>query len=252
MFKFINKSGTVSRAFRAKRGMTFLELVVVLGIFGAIAGTVIFNYRDFSSNVHLQNLAQDMALQIKRAQTDAVSGKIPVLSPGSNLNTYSIPSDWKPSYGIAFDISGDWQGGNAGFILYFNSAEDVDDGTILKDFFDFEGSTYTGCDGTNLLSECIDEINITSGDYIDMICMNYQENLLTGNTSNTATCSDLGADPVPEGKAYIAFTRPQSNAFITTRDNGNPTEGNIIVRVVSPGGGHKYITVWESGYISIK
>lgn len=227
-------------------GMTFLELVVVLGIFGAIAATVLFNYSDFSSNVDLQNLSQDIALQIKKAQTNAVSGTIPNLSDSQGF----VPLEWTPSFGVAFTTTAfsGWSSAGSGFIHYFNAYFDGEDQggewVTFKDFRDFESSSYQAPCGTASDSECLEEITITSGEFVDIICFEFVDITPEDDCSNDGTSSD---------RAYISFTRPRANASIL----GNPSEpftnqSNVFIRFRSNKGGYKYIVVWESGYVSIK
>ncbi|MFA6274118.1 MAG: type II secretion system protein [Candidatus Paceibacterota bacterium] len=79
------------------RGMTYVELIVVLGIVGAMTSVIIFNYGSFQAKVDIRNLANDVALKIVEAQKSAMSGKLPITG---------LPSpDWKPSYGVYFNSS---------------------------------------------------------------------------------------------------------------------------------------------------
>jgi prepilin-type N-terminal cleavage/methylation domain-containing protein len=235
----------------ANRGMTFLELIVVLGIFGAISATVLFNYHDFSTNVSLQNLAQDIALQLKRAQTDAVSGRMPTFPAGSNQelnNSALIPPDWKPSYGVAFDINtpADWTLGNTGFVYYFNQGLVTPGNPPNRDFDDFALGSYQGCGALAPdSSECLEEIQINSGSVIDMICFDF---ISIDDACTTGTES-------PNGQGFVAFTRPRGNAVIlggASDDGVTPPHSNMYIRITSPSGSHKYISVWESGYISVQ
>ncbi len=215
--------------------MTFVELVVVLGIFGAIASTVLFNYRDFSENVNLKNLAQNIALQIKRAQTDAVSGRLPQLSVNQSGGT---PIGWKPSFGVAFNIE---DPANAYKLFYYFNKGLQDDSDYYEDMNDFEGGgTYLPPCGSDLESECLEEIIITGGEFIDLICFEF----------DTIEVDD-DCDGVESDRAYISFTRPRSNANIRMTGTDDPKE-NVYIRISSPGGRHKYIAIWESGYISIQ
>src|SRR3989344_6451778 len=75
-----------------RRGMTYVELIVVLGIFGVISSVVMFNYGEFQDKVEIKNLASDIALKVVEAQKSAMSGKLPV----------NPPSGWKPAYGVYF------------------------------------------------------------------------------------------------------------------------------------------------------
>ena len=77
-------------------GMTYVELIVVLSIFSVLSSVAIYNYGDFQSSVDIKNLASDIALQIVKAQKDSLSGLLPL---------QEIKTDWKPSYGVYFDLS---------------------------------------------------------------------------------------------------------------------------------------------------
>ena len=58
---------SVSRAF------TLVELLVVLGIFMVITGTILANHTRFNSSVLLGSLAYDMALSVRQAQVYGLS-----------------------------------------------------------------------------------------------------------------------------------------------------------------------------------
>ena len=228
--------------------MTFLELIVVLGIFGAISATVLFNYSDFSTNVHLQNLAQDVALQIKKAQTDAVSGKTPSLSDSQNQNISAlVPADWKPSYGIAFTTT---QNLERYFFYFFNHGY-ADDPDTYEEFDDLAAGSYSiGDCGAGSDSECLDEISITSGDFISLICFGYSEADFNSNFDSIGNdCSAVNGEMADT--AHISFTRPRANALIFPIDDGDGRE-NVFIRITSQKGGHKYISVWQSGYINVR
>ena len=82
---------------KINRGMTYIELIVVLSIFSIISSIVMFNYGDFQSKVDVKNLASDIALQVVQAQKSSLSGLLPP-------SGYSAISLWKPSFGVYFDI----------------------------------------------------------------------------------------------------------------------------------------------------
>lgn len=240
--KFLKNNKKVSR------GMTFIEMVVVLGIFGAIASTALFNYGDFSSNIRLRNLSQDVALLIKRAQNEAISGRLPVLSQVQIMNINELtPLGWTPSYGVTFATINDnhlspIESNGKSFFYYFNGDYDSDGNTgeIFKDFFDFANS-YNGC-GNSPDSECLDEIKITSGDMVDLICTDFSE---------IDTQSDDCGDGDSQDYVSISFTRPMSNATIIA-GSSTDSSSNVFIRISSSVGGHKYISVWQSGYISVQ
>ena len=57
------------------KGMTYVELIVVLSIAGIIASISLFNYKDFQDRVDMKNLASDIASKIVEAQKNSISGK---------------------------------------------------------------------------------------------------------------------------------------------------------------------------------
>jgi len=117
------------------RGMTYVELIVVISIVALLSTVSIFNYGKFQDQVDMKNLANDVALKITEAQKNSIAGRIPVTG---------APSTWRPSYGVYFDINND---------KIFNTFTDIN--TDKK---------YT-CPG----SECTNAINITKGNYISFV-----------------------------------------------------------------------------------
>ncbi len=115
------------------RGMTYIELIVVLSIFSVMSSVVLFNYGEFQAKVDLKNLASDIALKVVEAQNASLSGKLPVQSFGAN---------WKPSYGIYLNITTPTQ------FIYF-----VD----LNNLNGYESG------------EMLDTISITKANFIDKI-----------------------------------------------------------------------------------
>ncbi len=79
--------------------MTYVELIVVLGIFGTMSAIVLTNYSTFHDKIDIRNLANEIALKVFQAQKDSSSGKLP---PSTNT---PFVSNWKPSYGVYFDRS---------------------------------------------------------------------------------------------------------------------------------------------------
>ncbi len=228
------------------KGMTFIELIVVMGIFTAISATVLFNYRDFSDGVELQNLGQEIALQGKRAQTLASQGRSP-LTLFSNVQRINIednpgflPFDFVSSYGIAFNTEDLPQA----FIFYFNSF-DPDEENLenrLLYFHDFVDSNYTVGDCEIIAdSECLEEIRITNGSYIELIC-------LGGDPQTDPNCLVNGS---PSDKLHISYTRPFLESYILGQDISIPVS-NAFVKISSRDGDQKrYINFWSTGQISV-
>ncbi|KKQ07855.1 MAG: hypothetical protein US18_C0006G0001, partial [Parcubacteria group bacterium GW2011_GWB1_36_5] len=57
-----------SKRIKKNRGMTYVELIVVLSIFAVMSSIVLFNYGEFQAKVDIKNLASDIALKIVEAQ----------------------------------------------------------------------------------------------------------------------------------------------------------------------------------------
>jgi prepilin-type N-terminal cleavage/methylation domain-containing protein len=123
---------------KKNRGMTYVELIVVLSIFAIVSSVVIFNYGNFQSRIDIRNLASDIALQVVAAQKASISGLLPVQVP--------TVSPWKPAYGVYFDLTS-----NKTFTY----------------FADLNNSNFYS--GTNCTGECLNYVTITKGNYISRI-----------------------------------------------------------------------------------
>jgi prepilin-type N-terminal cleavage/methylation domain-containing protein len=162
-------------------GMTLVELLVVLAIFILVSGLTIFDYGQFRSSVSLQNLADDIALSVRRAQNYAIGVQ------GSQSGT----PDFTNGYGIHFSTDpspGDplW-GSNRSFVLFSDTTKDR--------LYNYPAGGSVCANGTN---ECVDLLNITTNDEILSIC-------------SSGSCYT---------RAYISFLRPNPDAFIClTNDN---------------------------------
>lgn len=176
------------------KGMTYVELIVVLGIFAMLSAIAIFNYGDFQSNVDIKNLASDVALKIVEAQKASMSGALPING--------GYDKDWKPSYGVYFDPSSD----NTSFIYFADLNQDR--------LFSDADCALTG--------ECIDKINITKGNSIATLGIVYEGDD-TVNCVDTLTVSfkrpNSSATIVSNGEilsgvsyAQVTVISPKGNA----------------------------------------
>jgi prepilin-type N-terminal cleavage/methylation domain-containing protein len=147
MFKIFTKN-------KYERGMTIVELLVVIGIFTIISVIIIFDYGKFRSTSSLQNLADDVALSVRKAQSFAIG----VRGAGSG--------GFSPGYGVHFSIENidpseltTYSGSNRSFVLFANIDNDIS--------YDNNGS----CGITSLIegNECIEELKVMSTDRISSI-----------------------------------------------------------------------------------
>lgn len=185
-----------------KSGMTVVELMVVLAIFMLITGLTIFDYGRFRSSVSLQNLADDIALSIRRTQSYAigVQGSLNSFSNGFGIHFSTLaPSD------VAL------AGSNKSFIIFSDIADK--DGYQNK-VYDYRISDTSVCDKSTLAfgNECIDLLKINSSDEIVSLCPN--------SSKNPEDCTT-------KGYADIVFLRPNPNAHICVSNVGNQSGGII-------------------------
>ena len=142
--------------FKLNRGMSYVELIVVLSIFSVMSVLIIFSYKEFQARVDIKNLANDIALKIVEAQKASVFGKFPRVAQQA-----SITPTWKPSYGVYINPGSD----NKSFIYFV----DLNNNNI------YEGGDCTG--------ECVEKISITKENSISSLDVFYQ-NSTSGSISD--------------------------------------------------------------------
>ena len=77
-------------------GFTIIELLVTVAIFSIITSVLLVNYPKFSSRILLENVAHDIGLSVRQAQTF-----------GLNVRGVRIgATDIFPTYGIHFSLGG--------------------------------------------------------------------------------------------------------------------------------------------------
>ncbi len=191
-----------SISYSAQKGLTFIELIVVMSIFSIIASVVLFNFSSFSTNITSQNLAQEIALQIKQAQTSALSGIDPtIFQTDPDLN-----KEGAPTYGVRFNIDP-------------SNTEELDGRSMVffadrngNDFYDTSG---TGCDYSITGTECLAMIRMNTSDTIVGICKDAE---CDGGLYTESKATLLFRRPFPEGRLYVADDgTPRSKVGIKIR-----------------------------------
>jgi len=157
------------------RGVTLIELVVVITIFMVISGIAIFNYGDLNSSMSLQNLADDIALSVRRTQ-------------GYAIGVRGYGGTFVDGYGIHFtsnpDISQLYTGSNKSFVLFAEITPNKK----------YDYSAYDKCGSPKIDNECIEVLNITSTDKISEIFLDNDAVAI----SPTSTVDVLFNRPNPE------------------------------------------------------
>ena len=213
MFKNFTKN-------KYKKGFTLVELIVVISIFVMISSIALFNYGKFRSSLSLQNLSDDIALAMRRAQ-------------GYAIGVRGAGGGFAAGYGVHFTAnpSGNSYGGSSkSFILF----ADIDDNLKYDHSSDICGSPVSG-------NECLELLSITSADSISSIYI---------NNSNI---------PMPASDTIdISFKRPNPEPTFCYRVNGSGScfrrdISNIEVGISSDGNSsiNKIITIYNTGQISV-
>jgi prepilin-type N-terminal cleavage/methylation domain-containing protein len=103
-----------------KKAFTLVELLVAIGIFVAMTAILVVKYSGFSEGMTLTNLAYDIALTIREAQSYGIN----VVNPNNVSNSTS--DEYTSMYGVRFNT-----GVRNQFILYgdFNNNGKFDAGT---------------------------------------------------------------------------------------------------------------------------
>lgn len=221
-----------------KRGFTLIELIVVIAIFLLISAIVMFNYKGFNSSVSVENLAQDIAINIRKAQVFSIS------TTGTSIQG----SQAFPSYGIHFALGGadPVHGTEKAFVLF----ADVPTGTPPKGDKIYSNLS-PDCNGATVPGdECIEVLNITSSDKITAICDN------TDPANQVCATSAAPGIPATPGILDIVFTRPDVEADFCFKLNTSTScfiSSNVIIKIESITGAEKReIQVWSTGSINVK
>ncbi len=102
-------------------GFTLTELMVSIGIMIFVLALILVNYRKFDSGIVLTNLAYDIGLSVRKAQTYGINVR------GKNDNyTYA--------YGIHFDTTD--QAGKKSYIIFADLNPNGPNGTIGNGMYD--------------------------------------------------------------------------------------------------------------------
>lgn len=207
---------------KTQSGLTVVEVMVVVAIFALVTSVLFFNFSKFTTNVSLKNLAQEIALMVRKAQTYATGVH--------NLDGISVSSTQFPSYGISFSTStsgGAYAPTNKKFVLF---ADVANSSGSTNRFYDNNNSA---CGNPSSVRECVEMLTITSGDRI------------------VSLCTDLGC--ITNGSANVLFRRPTPDAEICVVSGSTcgSLRAYLEVNIESAKGSTKKITIWNTGQIAV-
>ncbi|MCR4306521.1 MAG: prepilin-type N-terminal cleavage/methylation domain-containing protein [Candidatus Yonathbacteria bacterium] len=202
-----------------KRGFTMIELIVTISIFTMVTSVVLANYPKFSSRIVLENVAHQIALTVREAQTYGLS-----VRGFDNSGTTVFPG-----YGVYFPAPGV---GSKTFTLFADPNDDQR--------YDLSVCRSTG-------SECLQESTIRSAEHIYLLCGNLKT---TGGTIENPGAADCSLSSL-----HVGFRRPDPDANIvgySETDGDYRAFSDAEVVVISPRGDMKTIVIWTTGQISVE
>ncbi len=203
-------------------GVTLIEMIIVVGIIAVVSSVVMFNYSDFSTNVSIRNLSQEIALAIRKSQAYATSVH--------TIDGLSVDSRTFQGYGISFApnlaprFDSDGAPSTKRFILFADTEQansEYEDGGRC-------GDPAPG-------NECVETFDILTSDKIIKIC-------------NRTSCSD-------DARVDISFHRPSPDATICYRATYDDPCVNTSVATIwleSAKGLQRSVSVYTTGQISVQ
>lgn len=200
---------------KENRGISLIELIVVVGIIGIIASVVLVNVTSLGLQARVNAAANQILDVMKEARHDSVTIK-------------EFKSNLFPSYGVYFDISTPRK-----IVVYADCVADDNKDNFLdnKDIFLFNPSA-TDCNGGNGF---VKEINLDSNVRISEI-----RSISFGFTKT-------------EPKLYLEFVRPEPTVWITLLDDTLLPAGKIEMDITDiQNKFKKTIIFWSSGQFAIK
>jgi prepilin-type N-terminal cleavage/methylation domain-containing protein len=214
-----------------QNGMTLIEMLMVVFIFMTISTMILFNYGKFESSISLQNLADDIALSIREAQSYAIGAR--------GIPNNSTDESFFKSYGIFFRDTGNasnaFVGGSPKSFVFF-----VDED--MNKHYDYDKNNNSPSCGENIINnnECYKVISISSADYISDIATTPINNSIKG-------VNVIFTRPYPE-PSFCLIGDSEDNCL-----QGSSTTESIEIEVKNPRTGKiKTVTITNTGQIVVK
>lgn len=210
------------KKYKKNAGITLIELLVVMAIFAIISSITLFEYLGFKNTSTLQNLADDIALSVRKVQ-------------GYAIGVRGYDDVFNYGYGIHFTSNDKDEYNNLGssksFILFMdvNANNKYDGGESC-------GSPTEG-------NECIEILSISSNDKISGLYINENTNPI--DTSGSIDIWFRRPNPEPRF-CYIT----SSDYSICDSSSNNISFVKIEVSSISNPEMHKYVIVYNNGQIS--
>ena len=197
------------------RGFTLVELMISVGIFAFMTAFLLAKYGKFDQSLLLTNLAYDVALNIRTAQSYGISVK--------NADAENTADNFNSSFGIYFNSSAvpTPYNNNKQFIFFAD--------TCVNAIYDYVSSS--GCVDVQIKPP----LKIKRNSFIKSTCAG----------SDVSTCLDL--NPLS-----ITFKRPDPNAIIKTQTSNITDYAYAEIVLQSSDGSTKKVIIRKTGQIEVK
>jgi prepilin-type N-terminal cleavage/methylation domain-containing protein len=203
------------------KGFTLIELLVSLAIFAFMTAFLVSKYGNFNQSVLLTNLAYDVAITIRSAQTFGLNVQSTGATNCATLNTcFSYP------YGVHFDTA-------AGLSNKFTLYTDIKNNCGVP-----TGSLPCAYDSAYVPSELINSYTMKPGNTVTDICV---------GTGPAPACTSLGSS----GTLDVTFKRPNPDAFIQTTGAVTGTSNYAEVTLSASDGSIKKVILRSTGQIAV-
>ncbi len=222
-------------ATKTQRGFTIIEMLVVVAIFAVVATVLLFRYSDFSTSVGIRNLAEEIGLTVRDAQSYATSERIINGATGISSSTF-------PAYGISFSVDESVQQtfdpSTQSFALFADVS--ANGTTVTNNSYDNNGT----CGNPTTGQECVENFTVSGGNKVVSLCTD----LPTANTCLTPVSAGGSG-----GTVNVVFHRPNPDAVICVSgiDCTIRKASYLKITVQSPKGLQRLITIWNTGQISV-
>jgi len=218
-------------------GITLIEIMVVVAIVVIISIIAVYQFSSSNKISHIRTTADDMALNIRKAQSYALAVK----------STSSFLRPYQNGYGVHFEtgLNSNPQDANQNSYIIFTDYElAIGPGGWDRAYLKSSAiGTPCGSPSQND-NECLEKINMPAGDKITTIEVCY-------TTSGTTSCSSVSS-------MDIVFLRPNLDAYFCTiapslGGCSSYSQSSGLTKVTLTSGNRtKVINVWSTGQIEIK
>lgn len=216
-----------------------IEMIVVLAIFGLLSSVTLYNYGDFDRNITVTNLAYELALTIREAQSYSLSVK-------------SEKGNFRINYGVSFFLDGSTNA-NQSFVFFADKSGADRNGICHNDSGDLSiSANETTCSYSNCTPshECISSKLLSRNTIIKRVCA-----LSTISTETSAMDYTTGlCKGTDTTELAITFERPDVDAIIYAKDgstlSNNYTEAAILLEATN--GSQRAVVVRNNGQISVE